>query len=257
MSYTSLLKDYLSAGTFASRPVAATLAATIPSNSAAYYFATDTGVLYILQGGGSAWAAVSGGIDLHFSGALTAPVASGFTMDNGLTATLTDLASGRGVVLKKTAAAGLYASFANHNSFSPPAAGVDFTVTGLFSYVSITSSLGFGISLKDNAGKYRSWGTRNADVGVLSWNTSTSVNTGATYVTPAAWGVPNPVWLRIARVGSNFVFSMSADGETFATVATESTTAFLASTVSKVGFMLWDNNTSAQQVLTCYSFTAV
>lgn len=56
MSYTSLLGDYLGTGTDAGKPSAAMLGPTIPAGSAAYYYATDTGKLYVVYGGGTAWA---------------------------------------------------------------------------------------------------------------------------------------------------------------------------------------------------------
>jgi hypothetical protein len=49
-TYKSLISGYIGSGTFAARPVAATIAADLPPGTASSYFATDTGVLYQVDG---------------------------------------------------------------------------------------------------------------------------------------------------------------------------------------------------------------
>lgn len=61
MTFTSLQQDYLGGGLAAARPNAAVLGPTIPPGSCAFYFATDTNVLYRLAGGDTAWQVASGG----------------------------------------------------------------------------------------------------------------------------------------------------------------------------------------------------
>jgi hypothetical protein len=48
--------------------------------------------------------------------------------------------------------------------------------------------------------------------------------------------IPQPKWLRIAKVSGNLVFSISADGKTFYSMLSESATAFLANAPSRGGF---------------------
>lgn len=60
MSYSALLSTYVGSGVFASRPVAATIAATIPPGWIGLWVATDTGALYSIANGDSAWTAQTG-----------------------------------------------------------------------------------------------------------------------------------------------------------------------------------------------------
>jgi hypothetical protein len=61
MTFTSLQQDYLGGGLAAALPAAATLGPTIPPGSCAFYFATDSNVLYRLAGGDTAWQVAAGG----------------------------------------------------------------------------------------------------------------------------------------------------------------------------------------------------
>lgn len=199
----------------------------------------------------------AGGVDLFYSGALTAPSTAGFTLTNGagFTSTIADLASGRGLAHAYTTATGLLLGYVSKNGYTPPAAGTNFTVTALINVSPTVNSEGFGVIFKDNAGKLMQWGTRNADIGGSNWNSESSVAAGTSYQTPS-FGF-SPIWLRVARIGANIVFSISADGETFNVVSTASSTSFLASTISSVGFGLWAVGALQPFSMTVYSFTAV
>jgi len=59
-AYTALLKDYIGGGLYANIPSASSLGPTIAPNMSAYYFATDTGRVYSLASGDTAWQLVSG-----------------------------------------------------------------------------------------------------------------------------------------------------------------------------------------------------
>lgn len=84
MPYTPFISSYLAAGLDASKPTAATLAATIPAGSTAFYYATDNGKLYAVEGGGSAWVQLNGSataiaddrIMANISGGSAVPVAN-------------------------------------------------------------------------------------------------------------------------------------------------------------------------------------
>lgn len=59
MTYSAVLKDWIGGGLFSARPTASVLGPTIPPGASAYYFATDTGALYCLAGGDTAWQQVT------------------------------------------------------------------------------------------------------------------------------------------------------------------------------------------------------
>ena len=61
MTASTRVIDWLGQGVFASRPSAATLAAAISAGGTAFYYATDTNTLYVLDQAGAAWDTVSVG----------------------------------------------------------------------------------------------------------------------------------------------------------------------------------------------------
>lgn len=61
MPYTGLQKDYMGGGLAAALPAPTVLGPTIPPGSCAFYFATNTNVLYRLAGGDVAWQVAAGG----------------------------------------------------------------------------------------------------------------------------------------------------------------------------------------------------
>lgn len=194
------------------------------------------------------------------NGAMNAPAAANFTLfpSSGFVgSTVTDLASGRGVALTIPAQSGLQETFAQYTPFSPPTAGTDFHVDVLLAINSpLTGNWEVGIAFEDNAGKIAQYGWRNsgpAGYAKFEWTNISSLSGTANY---DAHSIPQgPLWLRLARVGSNFVFSTSIDGETWFVEKTESATTFLASTLSAVGFMLVGFGGSAIPC-TIFSFTA-
>lgn len=66
MTHTPFIYDYMGGGLAAALPVAATLGPLIPAGSCAFYFATDTNVLYRLAGGDVAWQVAAGGASSDF-----------------------------------------------------------------------------------------------------------------------------------------------------------------------------------------------
>lgn len=214
-----------------------------------------------LRGDGS-WNTPSGGggggIDLFYTGTLTAPATSGFTKADaaGITTAVADLASGRGIRHAITASSALVLSTMTLNGYTPPAAGTDFAVTMLIGNVFSVGNQGFGIFIKDSGGKIKQWGLRNTDIGGSNWTNATTVSAGVTNFAAPTW-FSFPVWFRVARIGTNLVFSVSQDGETFVVIETASSTAFLGSTLSSVGFCMWSASTIVPPMAqTIYSFTA-
>lgn len=194
---------------------------------------------------------------------ITKPVAANFTKTDGtgITTTLSDLTS-RGVVHKMSSATALVVSTCALTSYTPPAAGTDFTVIGLFSATPTansgsTATMGYGLFAKDNAGKIAQFGTRNSDIGGSYWTNNSTVSSGFTWVTPMS-SFGNPFWIKLQRVGTNFVISFSVDGETYVKMQTLSATAFLGSTLSSVGFCLWGNSAPnpGEFALSCFDFSA-
>lgn len=188
---------------------------------------------------------------------LTKPVAANLTLTNGagLSATLNDLAT-RGVVQKATASSGLLLSTAMITAYTPPAAGTDFTVTAFLNRPP-GDNFGIGICIKDNTGKVAQFGTRNGDAGGSYWNSETSVSSGFSWYSSGGLGFFQiPMWIRVQRIGTNFVTSYSMDGEIWAIQNTVSATAFLGSSLSKVGFGMWLNGFREQKALSCFSLSA-
>lgn len=60
MTASTRIVDWLGQGVFADRPAAATLAAAISVGGTAFYYATDTNILYALDRAGAAWDTVAG-----------------------------------------------------------------------------------------------------------------------------------------------------------------------------------------------------
>lgn len=89
MAYTGLLKDFIGGGLASALPSAATLGPTIPAGQSAFYFATDTNVLYRLAGGDVVWqiAAAGGGGSLVLLEQHTASNSASLDFTTAITAT--------------------------------------------------------------------------------------------------------------------------------------------------------------------------
>ena len=120
----------------------------------------------------------------------------------------------------------------------------------------------YGLAVRDNAGKIDAFGiVFDQGVGNTVWQhaTFTNISTAPTLSSfnggAAACG--RPIWLRLAKVSTNFVYSVSFNGETYDVVATVSATGFIGSTINDVGIILYNgmNNGSKIINLDCYSFT--
>jgi hypothetical protein len=96
-TYKSLISGYIGSGTFAARPVAATIAADLPPGTASSYFATDTGVLYQVGFGQTVWTAITAAGPALLGAPWTVPLLSQFTTFNLGTASLTDNSYGIGI----------------------------------------------------------------------------------------------------------------------------------------------------------------
>jgi hypothetical protein len=161
----------------------------------------------------------------------------------GLTATLSNMPSGRGMMMNITGA--------GTNSIAsmeqPVVSQSAFTVTTcIYLASSLAGNWFLGIGVSDSSGKYDSFGWRNGSLGSGIFNEFqfSSINT---YVASSsfygAFNPNGPVWLRLQLTGGNFIFSASFDGENWDTVQTVSATHYLGSTLSKVGIIAYDNST--------------
>lgn len=198
----------------------------------------------------------AGDIISPFWNTLNKPVAANFTLvqGTGVTAALTDLSS-RGTKLKVTSTSGsLRVALQEINK---PATS-DWTMTALLHPgLLYNGSWALGLYVKDNAGKIVTWGVRN---GPNFWYAKLDdINTFNSSSNPNGPNIflPVPFWIRVAKVSTNFIVSVSYDGETFIVNQTVSTTDFLGATISTVGILI-DNqsNDGAEIDVNCYSFTA-
>lgn len=168
------------------------------------------------------------------------------------TSSVTDLAGSRGVAFKVPidTTATLLNNFWKAPNV-PPAAGTDFSYKVLLHVTSnavIPGAWFYGLYLADNSGtrKYVCWGVRNTTLQRFDFNAGITGNPSTTSAgsvggTGNLYTVMRPQWLQIARVGTNFNFSYSYDGETFIAVDTTTTTAILTSTLTEFGVYMAPN----------------
>lgn len=120
-----------------------------------------------------------------------------------------------------------------------------------------TGNTGFhaGVALGDASGKLVTWGISAGGLQRSNW---TNINTHSADSTPGGLsGHRTPIWLQIALVSTNLIYSYSLDGENFIPMLTEAASTFL-STITKNGIAL-DNESSAAgegAFLNLYSFSA-
>jgi len=206
----------------------------------------------ILSTGGSngnpSWTNGSAGSTSPYYASLQTPSASAFSLvtGTGVAATLSDMASGRGVTLNHTGNGTNTMSSMEQAVLSQSA----FTVTTcIYLASSLTSNWFVGIGVSDSSGKYDAFGWRNSGtLGIFNEFQFSSIN--AYYTSTSLFGAFNPngpIWLRLQLASGNFVFSASFDGENWETVQTVSATHYLTSSLSKVGIII-DNN-SAHHVI--------
>jgi hypothetical protein len=229
---------------------------------------------YFLQTQGAAanplWAATTGGgpggsdISPFSDNSITKPVAANFSIADDTSAghgigTIADLAH-RGVELTET-----------HGSGGPTQswyyeAAVSNTLISMTAYISpnftdLSQSWFYGVGVRDNTGKLHTFGIRNnAGTGnsIFADFRYTNISTLSSNVNQTGGGMlfGRPCWFRLAKVCSNFVFSVSMNGETYFTVETVSATAFVSSTLNDVGILIENNlvTNGAAVVLDCFSF---
>jgi hypothetical protein len=161
--------------------------------------------------------------------------------------------------------------------------GVEFTITcgtngstqSLFSQAAVSNTLGavtayiapnfqrdnlnwgIGVGVRDNAGKVHAFGIRNASPTAYVDMRYTNMSTVATLTTLNGGQIVagRPIWLKLAKVSTNFVFSVSFDGEKFFTVSTVSATVFVGATLNDVGIFSFFNGASGDTInIDCFSF---
>lgn len=187
----------------------------------------------------------SGGQASPFYSTLTTPLASAFTLvpAPGITATLADLASGRGPTMNITGTGGESMASMERAVLSQTA----FTVTTcIYLAGSLDGNWFVGIGIKDSTGKYDALGWRNAGGGAGVYSEFTFSDIGHSSGFTNSFGVFNatgPTWLKLQLTGGNFVLSASHDGETWETVKTISATHYLGATLSTAGIIV-DNNSA-------------
>lgn len=208
----------------------------------------------LLSTGGSAsnpsWTSVAGGATSPFYATLLPPSASAFSLvtATGITATLTNMPSGRGMTMNNTGS-----GTNTYSSMEQPALSQSaFTVTTCIYLASSLSANWFvGIGVSDSSGKYDAFGWRNYSIGLGTFNEFMFSSINAYYNSTPLFGAFNPngpIWLKLQLASGNFVFSASFDGENWETLQTVSATHYLGSTLSHVGVIV-DNNSSYHMII--------
>lgn len=114
----------------------------------------------------------------------------------------------------------------------------DFEMTARFEFLNVNNgNADLGLMLRDSVGgriiflRY----TNSALLVPSKWTnlTTFSANYGTSYTISTG---SIPYWQRIARVGANYVFSMSPDGKQWATIFSVAVADFLTSPADQVGF---------------------
>lgn len=197
-------------------------------------------------------------------GGITKPAAADFTIADDATAnhgtgSKVDLAT-RGVELTHTQSG---TPISSQTLFFKSA--VSSTLDTMIAYVSPNfndraSSWFYGLAVRDNTGKIHSFGIRNsgsnATYADFRYTTISAVSTVAN-LTGGVFALGRPIWLKMQKVSTNFVFSVSLNGETYTTVTTVSATAFVGATLNDVGVFIVNNLASANSVVNVdlFSFT--
>jgi hypothetical protein len=206
--------------------------------------------------------ASAGDISPFSDNSITKPTAASFTIADDTTAghgtgSKVDLAN-RGVEFTQTQGT----SGSTQSIFYQSA--VSNTLVSMIAYIEPNfhrSDLSwfYGLMVRDNAGKIHAFGLRNnSPGGVFSDFRYTNISTFSAAANQNggndAFG--RPIWMKLAKVSTNFVFSVSFNGETYFTVETVSATAFVGSTLNDVGILIV-NNTAANELINidCFSFT--
>jgi hypothetical protein len=210
------------------------------------------GVITSVGGGGS------GGTSIIFPTSPTAPAAADWTAVNssGLAGAVSDLSSGRGVKFFLPSTSGLQQVNFTSNTFTPPATG-DFSFSMcLASPSGLSGAWQLGLSVTDSTGLISCYGARNGSglgptAERFDYNNINSLNNT---VSMAGVALPwfGPMWIQLARVGSDWVYTQSLDGETFEQGFTDSSP-FVGATIDSVGWMMIANS-SYQQSFSCFAF---
>lgn len=197
-------------------------------------------------------------------GGITKPAAADFTIADDTTAnhgtgSKTNLAT-RGVALTHTQSG---TPISSQTLFYKAA--VSNTLDTMVAYIAPNfndraSSWFYGLAVRDNTGKIHSFGVRNSGNNATYSDfryTTVSALSLLTNLTGGVFALGRPLWLKLQKVSTNFVFSVSLNGETYTTVTTVSATAFVGATLNDVGFFVVNNLGVAAAVLNvdCFSFT--
>lgn len=191
------------------------------------------------------------------------PVTSGFTLSQSTSlsgaATMNNLASGRGFNIVVPCQ-----SSADNNAFVNKAApgGSSWTMTAmLVPMVPPGNANNYSLAVQDASGKIVLFGF-DAFAVKVTYGKWTNINSFSGRTGYSAFPLPpgTPVWMKLTYAsGGNFVFSLSADGETFAQMLSISVTDFI-STPSLCGVWvdhnLGSSSPTTQVALSVMSFTA-
>ena len=192
--------------------------------------------------------ASAGSVSPYYT-SLQPPSASAFSLvtATGITATLSDMPSGRGMTMNNTGS-GTNTMSSMQQPVSSQSA---FTVTTcVYLASSLTSNWFVGIGVSDSSGKYDSFGWRNS-AGLGTFNEFLFSSISALPSATSLFGAFNPngpIWLRLQLTTGNFIFSASFDGENWETIQTVSATHYLGATLSNVGIIV-DNNSSHHMII--------
>lgn len=186
------------------------------------------------------------------------PAAADFTLaqNSGGTASIADLGSGRGVLLTVPSTGA--SSMAMAQVPVPSQSAFIATAMLMLNTARANVPYSFGIAVTDSGGKVQQFGFRNIANAVAEKADMrfSALGTFVTSVVDAAyeWANVVPVWVRLTLAGGNFLLHISFDGETFEQLASVSKTVYLASTLSKVGPMLFVNSSGVTLASNIFSW---
>lgn len=189
---------------------------------------------------------------------LVRPAAASYTlvMTTGGPAgsTVADLVN-RGIIMRYpgSATGTLYTLY----GFTATAIGTgDFTFRGFLHYgPSAYGNMIWGLGLRDNTGKIMSWGVRNTQFQTFRYTAITSTTPTTTTKTGGGELMVMPSWWQMRKVGATMFFEVSTNGEDYTTVFSESSTAFLGTTMQDYGILLSANAVNQVLTLSAYSLS--
>lgn len=253
-TYSAFLPNYLQQGSGA--PSGAPNAV---SGTSVFYWDTTGHAAYVYDWVAAAWESVGGGGGFNPFAATspTKPTAAGLTLTQGTalssSAALTDLGSGRGVLLSVPD----HTTGGTNNVATAGKASLSNTAQTVQAFIHrdyLPYGGGYaGVYIKDNAGKFvanqfyegGTSGLSNHQWQLGAWASVNSFTGAITSNSGCALPTTAPFWLKMQIASGNLISSFSADGENYSVLdsrSTSSISSYLGGTLAEVGFFTSAND---------------